>query len=400
MARLAEMSVKKGRQHEARRPTYTLSGKVFCGDCGNPFPILGANHGCNGRKMGTACSNRRRISRRDLETAVFTGLEERLLRPHILEIYLKEYRSQLAVIAAGYEARQASLRKALRQLQDKEENLMAQMEAGASGYTRSRLNDRLNEIGPQIAQLQRQLSVPRPDKDHLADSGKIIESMKTLIGALGDAAVGDDRAAAAARGWLRDMIDKVIVTSKPATGREDERGCGPVTVQVEGSITRVVAYAEGGREIQYRGTTSAALDLPNVKFSFYLDFAPARAFREHLTPEAQTFRHMLRVAYGPVEKNDLIRALREGHSADDLRLMAKAHLDAEKAVDLLKGRGEIRAIDLAKWKSGWVLNDRGLSDDEWRERFRNPENEGPPPLWRYGEPPEAFVTVIGGHNKA
>ena len=141
------------------------------------------------------------------------------------------------------------------------------------------------------------------------------------------------------------------------------------------------------------------MDLPNVKFSFYLDFAPARAFREHLTPEAETFRHMLRVAYGPVEKNDLIRALREGHSADDLKLMAKAHLDAEKAIDLLKGRGVIRAIDLAKWKSGWVLNDRDLSDDEWRERFRNPENEGPPPLWRYAEPPEAFVTVIGGGHE-
>ena len=76
---------------------------------------------------------------------------------------------------------------------------------------------------------------------HLADTGKIIESMKTLIGALGDAAVGDDRAAAVARDWLRGMIDRVIVTSKPATGREDERGCGPVTVRVEGSLTRVVA---------------------------------------------------------------------------------------------------------------------------------------------------------------
>lgn len=398
-ARLSEMSVKKGRPHEARRPTYTLSGKVFCGDCGHGFPILGANHGCNGRKMGIICRNRRRISRRELETAVFTGLAERLLRPHILEIYLKEYRSQLAAVAAGYEARQAGLRKTLRQLQDKEENLMAQMEAGASGYTRSRLNERLNDIGPQIEQLQRQLAVPRPDQDHLLEADAIVERMQILIGELGDAAAGDDRAAAITRDLLRSMIDKVTVSFKSATGREDERGCGPVVVQVEGSITRMIAYAQGGREIQHRGTTSTALDLPNVKFSFHLDFAPARAIREHLTPEAKAFRHLLRISYGPVEKSALIRALREGQDAADLKLMAQAHLSAEKAIDLLKGRGEIRAIDLAKWKSGWVLNDRGLSDEEWRERFRNPEVEGPPPSWRYAEPPDAFVTVIGGTDE-
>lgn len=398
-ARLAEMSVLKGHQRESRRPTYTLSGKVFCGDCGHAFPILGVNHGCNGRRMGIVCNNRRRVSRNDLETAVFSGMLERLLQPHILETYLAEYRSEMAAAAAGYEARRAGVRERLRQLQDKEENLMAQIEAGASGYARSRLNERLNAIGPQIEQLQRQLAVPRPDRDHAVTSAAIIESMKTLISDLGDAAVGDDRAAATARDFLRGMIDKVTVKSKPAIGREDERGCGPVTIQVEGSITKVIAYAEGGREIQHRGTTSTALDLPNVTFSFYLDFAPPRAIREHLTPEAETFRHLLRVAYGPMEKNSLIRAFREGQPAADLKLLAKAHLDAEKAIDLLRGRGEIRAIDLANWKSGWVLNDRGLSDDQWRERFRNPEGEGAPPLWRYAEPPEAFVTVIGGDNE-
>lgn len=398
-ARLAEMSVEKGQPHQARRPTYTLSGKVFCGHCGHPFPILGANHGCNGRRLGVACDNRRRVSRRDLETAVFTGMLERLLQPHILEIYLQEYRSEMAVAAAGYEARQTDLRIRMHQLQKKEENLMVQMEEGASGYARSRLNDRLAQIGPQIELLQRQLAAPRPDGDRLVTADAIIESLKALIADLGDASTGDDRAAATTRDLLRGMIDKVTVTSKPAVGKEDERGCGPVTVHVKGSITRVVAYVEGGREIQHRGTTSTALDLPNVAFSFYLDFAPARAIREHLTPEAEIFRHVLRVAYGPVEKNGLIRALREGQAAADPKLMAKAHLDAEKAIDVLKGRGEIRAIDLAKWKSGWVLNDRGLSDDQWRERFRNPEGEGAPPLWRYADPPEAFVTVIGGGHE-
>lgn len=394
-ARLTEMSVEKGHPHQARRPTYTFSGKVFCGHCGNAFPILGANHGCNGRRMGVDCDNRRRVSRRDLETAVFTGMLERLLQPHILEIYLQEYRSEMAAAAAGYEARQTDLRNRLRQLQEKEENLMAQMEAGASGYTRSRLNDRLNEVGPQIELLQRQLAAPRPDGNHLVAADAIIDSMRALIADLGDASTGDDRAATTTRDLLRGMIDKVTVTSRPAIGKEDKRGSGPVTVHVKGSITRVVAYGEAGREIQHRGTTSTALDLPNVKFSFYLDFSPPRAIWEHISPEAETFRRMLRVAYGPVEKNTLIRALREGQAADDLKLMAQAHLSAEKAIKLLKARGEIRAIDLASWKSGWVLNQCGLSDDEWRERFRNPDGGEATPLWSIEEPPEAFVTVIG-----
>lgn len=393
--RLAEKSVEKGRPDQARRATYILSGKVFCGHCGHPFPIVGVNHGCSGRRMGVACENRRRVTRQDLETAVFTGMAERLLRPHILEIYLKEYRAELARAVDTYGSRHDELRGRLRELQKSEANLFKQVEAGASGYARTRFNARLNDVGAQIEQVQRQLAVPRPSMDDMVTTEAVVAGMTALIAELGDAAAGDDRAAAAAMQIIRPMIDKVTVTSKPATGKEDGRGHGPVSVKVEGSITKVIEYVAGGREIQPRGTNVTGLELPTVRFMYYVDFAPGSAHLEHLPDAAVLFLHLLRLSYGPVEKNTLIRALRAGEEAGDMKQMGRAHVDAEKAIHMLKARGEIRAVDLAYWRSGWVLNDRGLSDDAWRERFRNPEGEGQPPLWRYATPPEAFVTVIG-----
>jgi len=393
-ARLASLSVERQRPNQARRPTYVLSGKVFCGACGGSYAILGHTHGCYGRRFSSACDNRRRVARLELERAVFKGMVERLLKPHILNIYLAEYRSELAKAAAEFEGKRTTLAKRQADLMRDIDNLVAQAEAGATGYARTRINDRINELGAQLEQVERQLVQRAPVAADDATAEVIIERMRALLDELGDAAAGDDRAAATAREVMRGMIDKVIVTPKPATGKEDGRGFGPVMVQVFGSITRVVDYA-GGREVQSGGTTSAALDLPNVSFYFYVPMAPAIARQEHPPAEAGLFLHLLKVAYGPVQKDDLIRALRDGQDPANAQQMAAAHLGAEKAIRFLKTRGDIRAVDLPRWQAGWVLNGRGLTDDEWRERFRNPEGEGPPPLWRYATPPEAFVTVIG-----
>lgn len=389
--RLAELSVEHGKPHQARRATYVLSGKVFCGSCDKTYSIVGMNYGCTGRRYGAACENRRRVSRRDLETAVFTGMAERLLQPHLLELYLGEYRTELARARKEYEGRRCGLEKRLGELQRDVGNLLDQVAAGASGYARSRINDRVNALGAKIEQIERQLRMPPPGDADDVSAEAIIARMGELLSQVGDAAAGDERAAATVREILRGMIDKVVVTPKPATGKEDKRGFGPVSVQVFGSITKVVEFATGGREIQKRGTTSTALDLPNVGFTYDIDIAR----QERPSAEAKLFLHLLRKAYGPVQKEELIRAIREGQVVDDMKQMATAHLGAERAIRFLQARGDIRAVALQNWQKAWVLNERGLADDEWRERFRNPEGEGPQPLWRYATPPEAFVTVIG-----
>lgn len=93
--------------NRTRHPTYVFSGLIFCGCCGNSFPMVSRKLGCEGRRQGTGCRNRRRVSREELQDAVLDGLKTRILQPHILDLYLDEYRREVAKAVKDQANRQA-----------------------------------------------------------------------------------------------------------------------------------------------------------------------------------------------------------------------------------------------------------------------------------------------------
>ena len=69
---------------DRRRPRHLLSGKVFCGTCGNPFTTLGKDYLRCLRARNGYCTNTASLRRTGLERHVLAMMRERLMAPAIL----------------------------------------------------------------------------------------------------------------------------------------------------------------------------------------------------------------------------------------------------------------------------------------------------------------------------
>jgi site-specific DNA recombinase len=80
------------RSEQQRRPKRLLSGLVSCGCCGGSYVVIGAEKwGCGNRRQRGSCSNGRTIQTHMLERRVLAGLQETLLDPELVAIYVREY---------------------------------------------------------------------------------------------------------------------------------------------------------------------------------------------------------------------------------------------------------------------------------------------------------------------
>ncbi|PRA84988.1 recombinase family protein [Ochrobactrum sp. MYb29] len=83
---------KKNRLNGTRRPKSLLSGLVFCGCCGGPYSLRGADRfACSNHISKGACSNSRTIPREELEARVLSGLKDRMMAPEIVEEAMRAY---------------------------------------------------------------------------------------------------------------------------------------------------------------------------------------------------------------------------------------------------------------------------------------------------------------------
>ena len=83
---------KKNRLNGTRRPKSLLSGLVFCGCCGGPYSLRGADRfACSNHISKGACSNSRTIPREELEARVLAGLKDQMMAPEIVEEAMRAY---------------------------------------------------------------------------------------------------------------------------------------------------------------------------------------------------------------------------------------------------------------------------------------------------------------------
>ncbi|MFC0243919.1 recombinase family protein [Falsochrobactrum ovis] len=83
---------KKNRLNGARRPKSLLSGLVFCGCCGGPYSLRGADRfACSNHISKGTCTNSRTIPRTELEARVLTGLKERMMSPEMVGEAMRAY---------------------------------------------------------------------------------------------------------------------------------------------------------------------------------------------------------------------------------------------------------------------------------------------------------------------
>src|SRR3546814_12406776 len=84
--------------NRAHRRKFLLSGLLRCGCCGAGYTITGKDrYSCAARrsKGNAVCTNDRTISRAEVEHRVIDGLRHRLVEPHHLQVFVREFPAEL-----------------------------------------------------------------------------------------------------------------------------------------------------------------------------------------------------------------------------------------------------------------------------------------------------------------
>lgn len=221
------------RPHTARRPRHILSGLGRCGVCGGSWTVKSRDFwGCGAHGDGAPCSNNRTISTDRYERAVFAGLQDALLDPDLVSLYIKEYHEEHARRSAESRRRRSAFERQLRDAEAKVGRLVAAIADG----------------GEEFAEIREALRKARADRDAAKAKLDDIEALQVvaLHPAIAEryreqvvnlhAALSDPTAREAAAPVLRNLIDRVVLSPNP-----DGRG---VVTRVEGKLRSLVALAE------------------------------------------------------------------------------------------------------------------------------------------------------------
>ncbi|TXL69874.1 hypothetical protein FHP25_37220 [Vineibacter terrae] len=114
-------STREGRQApgywDRRRPRYLLSGLMRCGTCDGGFVNLNVERfGCASARYKGTRSNRRTIRRDTVDTIVLDGLQTRLMRPKLGELFCQEYTKAMNRLRRENDAQRNGDRAALKQI--------------------------------------------------------------------------------------------------------------------------------------------------------------------------------------------------------------------------------------------------------------------------------------------
>jgi site-specific DNA recombinase len=225
----------------SRRPKHMLSGIARCGVCGGAWTVRQTNRwgvsswGCSRHREGgtSACSNNRIISVRIMEARVLHGLQQHMLDPDLIEIYVREYHLEHARRSKELARDSERLKKRHREAVAKVERLVLAVADGAD----------------EFVEIREVLGKARADRDGLASQLEQIEQLPVV--ALHPTIIADYRAQVAklnaalaenpearleAIPKLRALIDSVLIS--PA----DDKG---VSIEVTGRLNSMLALATG-----------------------------------------------------------------------------------------------------------------------------------------------------------
>lgn len=219
----------------ARRPKRMLSGLVECGECGGGWIVLGRNQmGCGARRGGAQCGNNRTIMVPLLETRVLAGLQERMLDPELVAIFVKEYHEERARRSVDMRRERAKLSRKHQEATQKVERLVTAIAEGAGSF----------------AEIKDVMHKARADRDALAEQLSTLDALPLValhptiandyrkqVAALNSALSENSEAALEAIPILRTLIERVVL-SPAKVGRG-------VDVAVHGRIAAILALATG-----------------------------------------------------------------------------------------------------------------------------------------------------------
>jgi hypothetical protein len=195
-----------------------------------------SRYGCSTRRSKGTCKNQVTVPREQIERRVLSGLKEKLVAPHLVEEFIREFFEETKRLRL--EARRSS-----RQDQDKllkvERSIAAIIKSVEDGAWSPALNERLAALESEKAEIKTRIQAAEADQPtnvvafHPGLPALYRQSVEQLQTALQDEALRRD-----AMAILRTLIEKVIVTPTEAG----------IDVALYGELGALMALAEAHKD--------------------------------------------------------------------------------------------------------------------------------------------------------
>jgi DNA invertase Pin-like site-specific DNA recombinase len=393
-ARLADNFDRPFRSKKKNR--FAFTGKMFCGSCGEPCIVSDGKFVCTGRSQKGVCTNSRRAPRVAVEQTILARIKDHLLSEELLGPCLEAYRDEAGRALAEHAARTQGDTSRLAEIDKRIANLMTQLGAATeASFASQMMLAEVDKLGQEKARLEHQISqAPRPLGPTM-DTDAVVDRIRATLDDLQAALERDDREAVRATELVRGLVDRVVLT--PTSGSAaDGRGAGDMTVTVEGPLAALIDL--GGLSVDrvtkhgHRPTFILDNATSVWRFTYLLKWRDPRL--SVVYADLPVASKLLDHADVPITMDAFTQAL-TGAGADltdpDGRSPAQR---ARNVVTYLQDHGFTRCINLRSAATGYVWNDMGRSDEEWKARVANPPMTQTLPAIRVGFV-EATVVVIG-----
>ncbi len=258
---------KKNRLNGTRRPKSLLSGLVFCGCCGGPYSLRGADRfACSNHISKGACSNSRTIPREELEARVLSGLKDRMMAPEIVEEAMRAYAEETNRLNRE---RRSSGHAWKAELVKIEKQIRGLIEAIKAGMFHESMKAEMDTLEARKVELTELLAEAPQDTPDILPSASAIYAKKiaSLTKALNKK---EERQEAADN--LRGLIERISLTPGPERGE--------IYATLHGELGTILNWTEQQVIGKTRKTTKPAADATGLSLSVVAGagFEPA-AFR-------------------------------------------------------------------------------------------------------------------------
>nr|WP_074948213.1 recombinase family protein [Paracoccus halophilus] len=245
---------KKNRLNGTRRPKSLLSGLVFCGCCGGPYSLRGADRfACSNHISKGACSNSRTIPREELEARVLSGLKDRMMAPEIVEEAMRAYAEETNRLnrerRSSGDAWKAELVKI-------EKQIRGIIEAIKAGMFHESMKAEMDTLEARKTELNTLLADAPEDTPDILPSASAIYAKK--VSALTKALNRKEERQEAAE-TLRGLIEKISLTPGPERGE--------IYATLHGELGTILNWTERQAIGKAAKTTKPAADATGLSLS-------------------------------------------------------------------------------------------------------------------------------------
>ncbi|WP_246226277.1 zinc ribbon domain-containing protein [Chelativorans xinjiangense] len=222
---------KANRLNGTRRPKSLLSGLIFCGCCGGPYSLRGADRfACSAHVTNGSCTNSRTTPREELERRVLAGLKDRMMAPEIAAEAMRAYAEETNRLnrerRSNGDVWRAYLEKTDRELEKAVDAILA-------GVPPLKVKDRMEKLEARKADLTALLAEIPDDTPDLLPSASAIYAKK--VGRLTKALNRPEERAEAAE-TLRTLIEKIVL--RPGANR------GEIDALLYGELGTILNWIE------------------------------------------------------------------------------------------------------------------------------------------------------------